>query len=253
MSCEPVHPGVSLYVLQNRHIEIWWQNKVPSQVFPWCRTTERVHQASGNQLCFKAHLRGHGCERLSPCRYCCCKTPLSAGQPNAAGLLEAAEIFCPKTRNIWAKNGLLHQNVPRSSLLQDLKNGFPGLKVDDPLPSLVRATRAAAMLKNSCGRRRSHSELVFGVPISDPSTVEHLEVKINLFLSEISYVNVRRLLHGLVVRRLIVRSRTWRSTVQSSKMKVMIYAQPFVRYLDSLNNMRAVRNESVTWRWWGAM
>lgn len=65
-------------------------------VFPWCKTTDRVHHASGNQLCFKAHLRGHGCERLSPCRYCCRKTPLSAGQPNDVGLLEAAEIFLSK-------------------------------------------------------------------------------------------------------------------------------------------------------------
>ena len=47
------------------------------------------------------------------------------------------------------------------------KNGFPGLKVDDPLPSPERATRAA-MVKNSCGRRRLSSELVFGVQISEP-------------------------------------------------------------------------------------
>lgn len=114
MSCGPVHPFGR--VLQHRHIQKYDVNK-KRLVFFWCTTAERVHQASGNQLCFKAHLRGHGCERLSPCRYCCCKTPLSAGQPNAAGLLEAAvEIFCPKIETIWAKNGLLPPKCPKKFL-----------------------------------------------------------------------------------------------------------------------------------------
>lgn len=58
----------------------------------------------------------------------------------------------------------MSQEVP---YFRFFENGFPGLKVDDPLPSPERATRAA-MVKNSCGRRRLSSELVFGVQISEP-------------------------------------------------------------------------------------
>ena len=143
---------------------------------------------------------------------------LVQGSPTMSGYWKLLRFFVQKIESIWAENGLLHENVPRSSLLQDFKNGFPGLKVDDPLPSPGRATRAA-MLKNSCGRRRLSSELVFGVQISEHCRTPRSQNK--LFF-------VRNLLcDGLVVQRMIVRSRTWRCTVQSSKMKVMIYAQVF--------------------------